>query len=63
MSPQSRAKVQTRRAPRKRVSLLYEHRISLYSLLVALPGIVVSAIFIWLQPWSVGSKLALSFAE
>jgi two-component system, NtrC family, nitrogen regulation sensor histidine kinase NtrY len=63
MSPQSRAKVQTRRAPRKRVSLLYEHRIRLYSLLVALPGIVVSAIFIWLQPWSVGSKLALSFAE
>jgi len=63
MSPQSRAKVQTRPAPRKRVSLLYEHRISLYSLLVALPGIVSSGIFIWLRPWSVGSKLALSFAE
>jgi len=64
-SPQTSGEAETRRTPRKvprrRVRLLYEHRISLYSLLVALPGIAVSGILIWLQPWSTGSKLALSF--
>lgn len=49
--------------PRKRVRLLYEHRISLYSLLVALPGVVISGILIWLQPWSTESKLALFLIE
>jgi nitrogen fixation/metabolism regulation signal transduction histidine kinase len=63
MSPQGSAEEKTRRPPLKRVRLLYEHRISLYSLLVALPGIVISGIFIWLQPWSTASKLALLFAE
>jgi two-component system nitrogen regulation sensor histidine kinase NtrY len=51
-----------RKVPRKRIRLLYEHRIGLYSLLVALPGILVSGILIWLQSWSVESKLALSIA-
>jgi PAS domain-containing protein len=62
-SPETRAKAETRKVPRKRVRLLYEHRISLYALLVALPGIVASGIFIWFQPWSSGSKLALSLGE
>ncbi len=52
-----------RKSPRKRSRLHYEHRISLYALLVALPGIAVSGIFIWRQPWSTESKLALSFLE
>jgi two-component system nitrogen regulation sensor histidine kinase NtrY len=51
-----------RKVPRKRIRLLYEHRIGLYSLLVALPGTLVSGILIWLQSWSVESKLALSIA-
>jgi len=62
-SPRTRGKAEPRKVPRNRVRLLYEHRISLYSLLVALPGIAVSGILIWLQPWSTGSKLALSFVE
>ena len=62
-SPQTSGKAETRRVPRKRVRLLYEHRISLYSLLVALPGIVVSGVLIWLQPWSTESKLAISLVE
>jgi len=62
-SPQTSGKVETRKVPRKRVRLLYEQRISLYSLFVALPGIAVSGVLIWLQPWSTGSKLALSFVE
>jgi nitrogen fixation/metabolism regulation signal transduction histidine kinase len=49
--------------PRKRTRLLYEHRISLYSFLVALPALIVSIILIWTQPWSTGSRLALIFAE
>ncbi|HYW39905.1 MAG TPA: hypothetical protein VE957_17465 [Terriglobales bacterium] len=62
-SPQASDKTETRKVPRKRVRLRYEHRISLYSLLVALPGIAVSGILVWLQPWSTASKLALSFVE
>jgi two-component system nitrogen regulation sensor histidine kinase NtrY len=62
-SPETRAEAEMRKVPRKRVRLLYEHRISLYSLLVALPGIVASGIFIWSEPWSPGSKLGLSLVE
>jgi two-component system, NtrC family, nitrogen regulation sensor histidine kinase NtrY len=62
-SPHTSGKAETRKVPRKRVRLLYEHRISLYSLLVALPGIVASGILIWRQPWSAESKAALSFIE
>jgi nitrogen fixation/metabolism regulation signal transduction histidine kinase len=52
-----------RKVPGKRVRLLYEHRISLYSFLVALPGIAVSGVLIWVQPWSTESKFALTFLE
>ena len=48
---------------RKRARLHYEHRIGLYSLLVASPGILVSAILIWRQPWSAESKVALTLLE
>jgi two-component system nitrogen regulation sensor histidine kinase NtrY len=62
-SPQPSGQTGTRKNPRKRARLLYEHRISLYSLLVASPGIAVSGILIWRQPWSVDAKLALSVVE
>jgi two-component system nitrogen regulation sensor histidine kinase NtrY len=48
---------------KKRTRLLYESRISLYALLVALPGLLVSAIFVWLQAWSAGSRIAVIAAE
>lgn len=51
----------TGKNPGKRIRLLYERRVSLYSLLVALPGIVISGALIWFQPWSTESKLALIF--
>jgi two-component system nitrogen regulation sensor histidine kinase NtrY len=60
-SPPS-GKAQTRKPPRKRVRLLYERRISLYAVLVALPGVLVCGILIWQQSWLRESKLALSFA-
>ena len=44
---------------KKRATLLYENRISLYAFLVALPGLLVSAILVWAQPWTLGSRLAL----
>src|SRR6201997_5491858 len=49
--------------PRKRSRLLYEHRISLYSFLVALPGLMVSTVLVWQQAWSTGSRLAMVAAE
>ena len=52
-----------RKPPRKRVRLLYERRISLFAFFVALPGMVLSAVFIWLQPWLLESRLALIFVE
>jgi two-component system, NtrC family, nitrogen regulation sensor histidine kinase NtrY len=48
---------------RKRHRLLYEHRISLYSFLVALPGILVSIVLLWTQAWSIGLRLSLIGAE
>lgn len=48
---------------RKRTRLLYEHRISLYSFLVALPALLVSGILVWMQPWSTESRIALIAAE
>jgi two-component system, NtrC family, nitrogen regulation sensor histidine kinase NtrY len=49
--------------PRKRTRLLYEHRITLYSFLVALPSLVVSAVLVWVQSWSLESRLTLIGAE
>src|SRR3954462_6464407 len=49
--------------PKKRTRLLYENRISLYSFLVALPGLTVSTVFLWMQPWSTGSRVAIIAAQ
>src|SRR5437016_1267885 len=43
----------------KKVRLLYARRVSLFSFLVALPGVIVSTIFIWQESWTVQSKLGL----
>jgi two-component system nitrogen regulation sensor histidine kinase NtrY len=61
-SSQPSGQAKTRKPPRKRVRLLYERRISLYAVFVALPGILVCGILIWQQLWLRESKLALSFA-
>jgi two-component system, NtrC family, nitrogen regulation sensor histidine kinase NtrY len=49
--------------PRKRTRLLYERRISLYSFLVALPAILVSVVLVWMQGWSIESRIALIVGE
>jgi len=48
---------------KKRARLLYENRISLYAFLVAVPGLLVSAVLIWAQPWTLGSRIALIAVE
>jgi two-component system, NtrC family, nitrogen regulation sensor histidine kinase NtrY len=45
--------------PRKRTRLLYEHRVGLYCFFVALPGLLVSIVLVWIQPWALESRLAL----
>jgi two-component system, NtrC family, nitrogen regulation sensor histidine kinase NtrY len=62
-SPRGSYRPGVRKPPRKRVRLLYERRISLFALLVALPGMLVGGILIWLQSWTLESKCALFFAE
>lgn len=44
---------------RKPTRLLYGRKVSLFSLLVALPGTITSGVLIWLQSWSTESKLGL----
>lgn len=62
-SPLGKPNPTLRKPPRKRVRLLYERRISLFSLFVALPGMLLSGVFIWMQAWSVESRVALIFVE
>jgi two-component system nitrogen regulation sensor histidine kinase NtrY len=62
-SPLGKPNPTLRKPPRKRVRLLYERRISLFSLFVALPGMLLSSVFIWLQAWSLESRCALTFVE
>jgi nitrogen fixation/metabolism regulation signal transduction histidine kinase len=62
-SPQLRGTGPVRKSPRRRVRAPYERRVTFYAFLSALPGIIVSGILIWIQPWSTESKVALSFLE
>src|SRR5215475_5400287 len=43
----------------KKVRLLYARKVSLFSFLVALPGVIVSGIFILEESWAVQSKIGL----
>ena len=53
---QTSARKKKRRAP-------FERRIIRSSLWLAIPGLVTSGVLIWLQDWTVESRLALLFAE
>src|SRR5262245_47532770 len=41
----------------------FERRVTRYTILLVLPGVVVSGSLIWLQPWSLQSKLILIATE
>jgi nitrogen fixation/metabolism regulation signal transduction histidine kinase len=52
----TRTRRKTQRAP-------FERRVTRFSILLVAPGILVTGILIWLQPWSLQSKLILLGAE
>lgn len=52
----NRKRKKSRRAP-------FERRIIRSSLWLAAPGLILSSVLIWLQPWSIESKLALVLVE
>lgn len=52
---------QSRRKKPRRAS--FERRIIRSSLWLAIPGLAISGVLIWLQDWALESKLALFFAE
>jgi nitrogen fixation/metabolism regulation signal transduction histidine kinase len=59
-STQSSGKAYSGKKPHKRRTQ-YEHRVWFYSFLVALPGIAVAIVLIWLQSWSTSGKVTFSF--
>jgi two-component system, NtrC family, nitrogen regulation sensor histidine kinase NtrY len=61
-SPRGKPNPGSRNVHRRR-RLRYERRISLFTFFVALPGLLVSGILIWLQSWNLESKLALFAVE
>src|SRR5438309_11610325 len=48
---------------RRKLRAPFERRVTRFSILLVAPGILVSGILIWLQTWSLQSKLALFGAE
>lgn len=54
-------KASTERPLRRQRRLRYESRITIYSILIALPGMLTASILIWMQSWSIDSKLILMF--
>jgi len=56
LSGSASRKQRKRRAP-------FERRVTRFSILLVAPGLLVSGILIWFQPWSIESKLILFGAE
>ena len=48
---------------RRKKRATYEHRVAGFAVLLVAPAFVLSAIFIWLQPWTTQSKLMLLGTE
>src|SRR5882724_1755477 len=51
------------RKKRKRQRAPFERRVTRFSILLVAPGLLVSATLIWLEPWSIQSKLIFIGAE
>src|SRR6266478_7916806 len=52
-----------KRNPRKSKRAPFERRVMRLSLLLVVPGLLISGILIWLQPWALESKLILIAVE
>ena len=53
----------SKRPQRKSQRLPFERRVARFSMLLVAPGLFVSGILIWLQPWALESKLVLLGVE
>lgn len=63
MGSSPRVSESSRRKSRKSRRTPFEHRVAQFSLLLVAPGLIVSGVLIWLQSWSIESKLLLLGAE
>src|SRR5215471_4146485 len=59
----SRPRVTSSTARKRRKPRAFERRVTRFSILLVAPGILVSSVLIWLQPWSLQSKLILLAAQ
>jgi two-component system, NtrC family, nitrogen regulation sensor histidine kinase NtrY len=59
MGSSSGASEPSRRIPRKSQRAPFERRVLRFAVLLVAPGLVVSGILVWLQSWTIESKLAL----
>src|SRR5215472_3728146 len=55
----SRPRVTSSTARKRRKPRAFERRVTRFSILLVAPGILVSSILLWLQPWSLQSKLII----
>lgn len=53
----------SRRNSRKPRRAAFERRVARFSVLLVLPGLLISAVLVWLQPWTLESKLLLLGGE
>jgi nitrogen fixation/metabolism regulation signal transduction histidine kinase len=60
-SPDASGPFKPKKAKRHRAP--FERRVNRFALFLVAPALLVSAILIWLQPWSLGSKLLLLGSE
>jgi two-component system nitrogen regulation sensor histidine kinase NtrY len=51
------------RDKRKRPQIPFERRVAGYTILLVAPGLIVNGVFVWLQPWSLQSRLTFLVAE
>ncbi len=63
MGSSSGARETSHRIPRKPQRAPFERRVLRLVALLAVPGLLVSGVLVWLQPWTVESKLALLGSE
>jgi two-component system, NtrC family, nitrogen regulation sensor histidine kinase NtrY len=60
-SAQNDRRAESKTSLRRQRRLRYERRITLYSVLIALPGMLTAFVLIGMQSWSIDSKLILVF--
>src|SRR5215472_16570994 len=59
----SEAREAISRTPRKPQRSPFERKVILFSLLLVAPGLVISGVLVWLQPWALETRAALLGAE